>query len=338
MTLFQEALAGKKTKRRPLWIMRQAGRYLPEYRKLRKESSFEELCADPSLATEVTLMPMKRFPLDAAIVFADLMSPIPSLGIPVRFDPGPVLDKPVRSEEEIRALTLPPSAEVGTEVMETLRRVKKELDPSLALLGFGGAPWSLAAYLVQGHGKTGFPQLRALMASRPDLLNELLGKLTKLVAGYLIEQARAGADVVQVFDSWAGLLSRHEFVQHVRPHLQALLEELGRAGVPRILFLQGAPHLVADCLELPMEGLALCWRSDLPAVRKLLPPTIGLQGNLDPAVLLAGPDATRKACRELLERMPARGHVVNLGHGILPETPIDSVHALIETVHGETSS
>ena len=221
MTLFQEALSGKKTARRPLWVMRQAGRYLPEYRKLRKGSSFEELCADPSLATEVTLMPLKRFSLDAAIVFADLMSPIPALGIPVRFDPGPVLDKPLRTEEEIRALTLPPSSEVGTEVMETLRRVKKELDPSLALLGFGGAPWSLAAYLVQGHGKTGFPQLRAMMASRPDLLHELLGKLTKLVAGYMIEQARAGADAVQVFDSWAGLLSRHEFVKHVRPHLKA---------------------------------------------------------------------------------------------------------------------
>jgi len=330
-----QALGGHPTPRRPVWIMRQAGRYLPEYRELRGKATFEELAGNAELAAEVTLQPLRRFPLDAAIVFADLMSPVGALGIPVRFDPGPVLERPVRDAASIRALPEAAPEAIAPEVMETLRRVKRELAPGVTLLGFGGAPWTLAAYLVEGQGKSGFPRLRALMHGDPALFQELLGKVSRLVTAYLLEQHRAGADAVQVFDSWAGLLSAADWTAHVRPHLATMLEELGRAGVPRLLFAHEAPHLTPGYAALPAEGLALCWRSDLAEVRRSVGPARALQGNLDPAVLLAGPAATRRATQELLRRVPARGHVVNLGHGILPETPLESVQALLDVVHEE---
>jgi uroporphyrinogen decarboxylase len=333
--LLLRALRGEETERRPLWIMRQAGRYLPEYRSLRAEHSFARLCADPELAARVTLMPLERFPLDAAIVFADLMSPVAALGVRFRFDPGPVLDAPVRTREDVRALREPEPAEIAPEVTSTLRLVKEGLGGRAALIGFAGAPLTLAAYLVEGQGRRDFPRLRALAASDPELLGELLGRLSRLAAAYLREQAAAGADAVQIFDSWAGLLSRNDWERLVRPHLSELLEETGRAGVPRILFVQGAPHLVDACRELPCEALALDWRIDLAGLRARWGPRPALQGNLDPAVLLAGPEAARRETKRLLSRMPPRAHVVNLGHGILPETPLESVEALIEAVHGE---
>jgi uroporphyrinogen decarboxylase len=318
--------------------MRQAGRYLPEYRELRKKHSFEQLCATPELAAEVTLQPLRRFPLDAAIIFADLVTPLAAIGRPFRFEPGPVLDNPVRTGDEIRALPEPPGEEIGPEVYEALRIVKRELGGKAALLGFGGAPWSLAAYLCEGKHVNGFPTIRALAAGRPDLLGELLGKLSRLSARYLIQQHRSGADAVQVFDTWAGLLAVEDWKRLVRPHLSALLEELGKAGVPRILFLQDAPHLVEHYATLPSEGLALDWRIDLAGLRERLGTGKALQGNLDPAVLLAGPQVTRAAMRELLRRVPRRGHIANLGHGILPETPIASVEALVACVQDDAQN
>ncbi len=333
--LMMQALACQPTARRPLWIMRQAGRYLPEYRELKSRYRFEELCADPALAAEVTLMPLRRFALDAAIVFADLLSPVAALGVEFRFDPGPVIGRPVRSRAALEALARPRPEEVAPEVAATLRRVRAELDPAVALLGFGGAPLSLAAYLVEGRGVTGFPTLRALLRAEPALFGAILERLAELVAGYLVEQHRAGADAVQVFDSWAGILSREDWQRHVRPHLLALLEALGAAGVPRILFANGAPHLAEDYAALPSEGLALCWRSELAALRERIGYAKALQGNLDPALLLAGPEVVARETRAFLARMPARGHIVNLGHGITPEAPLESVAALIEAVHAE---
>jgi uroporphyrinogen decarboxylase len=329
------ALKCEPTPRRPLWIMRQAGRYLPEYRALRAGHSFEELCGVPELAAEVTLQPMRRFPLDAAIVFADLVSPLAALGRRFRFEPGPLLDHPVRSAEDVKGLFDPPTEEIAPEVSETLRRVKATLGGQAALLGFGGAPWSLAAYLVEGRHVAGFPTLRAMAAGRPEVLDELLARLTRLAARYLVAQHESGADAVQIFDTWAGLLPLSAWRRQVRPHLAALLEELGRAGVPRILFLQDAPHLVEAYAELPAEALAVDWRADLGALRRSVGPAKALQGNLDPAALLAGPEVTRRQADALLREVPARGHIVNLGHGILPETPLESVEALLETVREE---
>jgi uroporphyrinogen decarboxylase len=332
--LLLRTLRGQSTPRRPLWIMRQAGRYLPEYRALRERHRFEALAGNAELAAEVTLQPLARFPLDAAIIFADLMSPIPALGIPVRFDPGPVIARPLRSRAAIESLQEPSPGAIATEVIDALVRVKAALGTRAALLGFAGSPWSLAAYLVQGRGSPGFPALRALVAEDAGLVCELLAKLTRLVTQYLAAQVAAGADAVQLFDTWAGVLSLAEWTRVVRPHLVALLDATKALGVPRILFVQDAPHLVDAYASLPAEAIAVDWREDLPALRR----RVGgrpIQGNLDPAVLLAGPAATTRAARALLASMPAPGHIVNLGHGILPETSLESVQALIDVVHAE---
>jgi uroporphyrinogen decarboxylase len=333
--LFLDTIAGVATPRRPMWIMRQAGRYLPEYRALREKHSFEELSGSAELSAEVTLQPLARFPLDAAIIFADLMSPVGALGIDVRFSPGPVLARPVRTAADVDALRTPSRDEIAPSVMGALRTVKGALGGKQTLLGFAGAPWSLAAYVVQGRGNPGFPALRTMAFADPGLLNALMTRLTDLVIEYVHAQVEAGADAVQFFDTWAGVLSVDTWSRLVRPHLARLVDATSMLGVPRILFLQDASHLVPHYAQLPSEALAVDWREDLAALRASIGPEKALQGNLDPAILLAGPAATRAAAKALLERVPSRGHIVNLGHGITPEAPIDSVHALIEAVHAE---
>ena len=332
--LFLKAVRRENVPRRPLWIMRQAGRYLPEYREFRKQHSFKELAGEAQLAAEVTLMPLKRFPLDAAIVFADIMSPMPALGIEFDFDPGPVVANPIRDAAGIAKLRTPAPEEIAPEVIEALKLTRAALPASTALLGFCGAPWTLAAYLVEGKGAKDFPTLRAFAAAEPKLLDALLGKLSALMAEYLLRQAAVGADAVQIFDSWAGLLSRASWEKLIRPHLTSLLETVGRAGIPRILFLQNAPHLMDAYASLPAEVLGVDWRIDLPALQQRYPQR-AVQGNLEPAILTAGPAVTRAAADELLATTAPRGHIVNLGHGILPQTPLASVTALVEAVHSE---
>ncbi len=332
--LLLQTIRGEHTPRRPLWIMRQAGRYLPEYRALRAKHGFKELAASPELAAEVTLMPLERFALDAAIVFADIMSPLPALGIELDFDPGPVVANPIRDEAALARLATPDPEAIAPEVMRALALTRAELPPTTALLGFCGAPWTLAAYLVEGRGAKDFPTLRAFAAARPDLLDRLLGLLSSYMADYLKRQAAAGADAVQIFDSWAGVLSLRDWEALIRPHLAALLEAVGAAGVPRILFLQNAPHLVEAYASLPAEVLAVDWRVDLGALQKRHPGR-ALQGNIDPAVLTAGAVPTRAAAERLLADVAPGGHIVNLGHGILPTTPLESVEALVEAVHAE---
>jgi uroporphyrinogen decarboxylase len=332
--LLLKTIRGEATPRRPLWIMRQAGRYLPEYREFRKKHSFKALASEPELAAEVTLMPLKRYPLDAAIVFADIMSPMPALGIEFDFDPGPVVANPIRDAAAIERLRHPAPEEIAPEVIAALKLTRAALPSGTALLGFCGAPWTLAAYLVEGKGAKDFPTLRAFAAAEPKLLDALLGRLSSLMAEYLVAQAAAGADAVQIFDSWAGLLSRATWERLIRPHLASLLTAVGKAGVPRILFLQNAPHLMDAYASLPAEVLGVDWRIELPALKQRYPER-AVQGNLEPAILTAGAAATRAAAQELLATTPARGHVVNLGHGILPQTPLESVAALVDVVHSE---
>ncbi len=331
-----QALRREPTPRRPVWIMRQAGRYLPEYRALRQRHAFKALAGTPELAAEVSLMPLARFPLDAAIVFADIMSPLPALGVAFDFAPGPVVAAPVRDAQGVAALRTPHAEELAPEVMDAIGMVRAAAPAETAVLGFCGAPWTLAAYLVEGKGVKDFPTLRAFAAAQPDALQALLGKLSAAMADYLVRQAEAGADAVQVFDSWAGLLSLADWQRLIRPHLLAMLETVGAAGVPRILFVQNAPHLIDAYAELPCEALSVDWRMDLAAVQRRNP-ECAVQGNIDPAVLLAGPVATRQAAEALLAAADARGHIVNLGHGILPSTPLGSVAALADSVHEETS-
>jgi uroporphyrinogen decarboxylase len=332
--LLLEAIRRERVPRRPLWIMRQAGRYLPEYREFRQKHAFKELAGDPELAAAVTLMPLKRFPLDAAIVFADIMSPLPALGVEFDFDPGPVVAAPIRDAAAIERLRRPEPDAIAPEVIAALELTRAALPESTALLGFCGAPWTLAAYLVEGRGAKDFPTLRAFAAARPDLLDALLGRLSSLMVEYLVRQAQAGADAVQIFDSWAGLLSLRSWERLIRPHLQALLEGVGRAGIPRILFLQNAPHLVEAYASLPAEVLGVDWRVDLADLQRRHPDR-AVQGNIEPAVLTAGAAATRAEAKLLLSTVAPRGHIVNLGHGILPQTPLESVEALVEVVHSE---
>ncbi len=333
--LLLQTIAREPTPRRPLWIMRQAGRYLPEYRELRKKYAFKELAGSADLSTEVTLMPIKRFPLDAAIVFADIMSPLPAIGVEFDFDPGPVVENPIRDQAGVDALRSCHPDEIAPEVMTALKQVRAELPDETALLGFCGAPWTLAAYLVEGRGKKDFPTLRAFAATQPEALDALLAKLADLMVHYLINQARAGADAVQIFDSWAGVLSLPDWDRMIRPHLETILEALGNAGVPRILFVQNAPHLVESYAMLPAEVLACDWRVDLGDIQNEYQDRKAVQGNIDPAILLGGYDTTRTATRNLLDTVDPVGHIVNLGHGILPQTPIESVEAMIEAVHNE---
>src|SRR5690606_13024873 len=330
--LLLQAIRREAVSRRPLWIMRQAGRYLPEYRAFREKYSFKALAGSPELATEVTLMPLERFPLDAAIIFADIMSPLPALGVEFDFDPGPVVADPIRDARGIARLRTPAAEELAPEVIAALRMTRAALPDETALLGFCGAPWTLAAYLVEGRGTKEFPKLRAFAAAEPALLEQLLARLTAAMGDYLLRQAEAGADAVQVFDSWAGLLSLADWRRLIRPHLVRLLETVGAAGVPRILFLQNAPHLVEAYAELPCEVLGVDWRVDLGALQRRFPAR-AVQGNLDPAILGAGPAVTRAAAITLLRATERRGHIVNLGHGILPDAPLDSVAALVDAVH-----
>lgn len=332
--LLLQAIRREAVPRRPLWIMRQAGRYLPEYRAFREKHSFKALAGSSELAAEVTLMPLERFPLDAAIIFADIMSPLPALGVEFEFDPGPVVADPIRDARGVARLRTPAPDELAPEVIAALRATRAALPADTALLGFCGAPWTLAAYLVEGRGTKEFPKLRAFAAAEPALLGKLLERLTSAMGDYLLRQARAGADAVQVFDSWAGLLSLADWRRLIRPHLVRLLEAVGAAGVPRILFLQNAPHLVDAYAELPCEVLGVDWRVDLGALQRRFPAR-AVQGNLDPAILGAGAAATRAAATELLRTTEPRGHIVNLGHGILPDAPLDSVAALVDAVHSE---
>ena len=334
--LVLKALAREHVPRRPLWIMRQAGRCLPEYRAMRKTHSFKTLSGNPELATDVSLLPLRRYPFDAAIVFADIMSPLPALGVQFDFAPGPVVDEPIRNQAGVDALHDADIECLAPEVIETVARVREAAPDDVAVLGFCGAPWTLAAYLVEGRGVKDFPTLRAFAAAEPAVLEGLLGKLSAAMAAYLIAQARAGADAVQVFDSWAGLLSLADWERLIRPHLQTLLEALEGAGVPRILFVQNAPHLLDAYAELPAEAISVDWRIDIAKAQRRWSGR-AVQGNIDPAVLLGGAAATRRAAQDLLRRVDPRGHVVNLGHGLLPETPLASIDALVEVVHEEVT-
>ena len=334
--LLLKALAREGVPRRPLWIMRQAGRCLPEYRALRETHSFKALSGSPELAAQVSLLPLRRYPFDAAIVFADIMSPLPALGVHFDFAPGPVVAEPIRGQAGVDALHDAQVECLAPEVIETVARVRDAVPDDVAVLGFCGAPWTLAAYLVEGRGVKDFPTLRTFAAAEPAVLDALLAKLSSAMADYLIAQAKAGADAVQVFDSWAGLLSLADWNRLIRPHLQSLLDTVGETGVPRILFVQNAPHLMDAYAELPAEAISVDWRTDIARAQRRWSGH-ALQGNIDPAVLLGGEVATRRAARDLLARVEPRGHIVNLGHGLMPETPLGSIDALVEAVHNEVA-
>lgn len=323
-------MRGASTERAPIWIMRQAGRYLPEYRAIKARSSFLEMTRDPALAAEITLQPLRRFPLDAAIIFSDIMTPLEALGIDVAFNPGPSVAQPLRSAESIERLAL--REEIAPFVGDALRIVRAALAPDVSLIGFAGAPLTLAAYLVEGSGSKEYEHFRQFLRAEPAAMHALLEKLTDLTIRYLRMQAAAGADVIQLFDSWAGLHDLRTYRDFGVPYYRRIMAALADTGVARIFFALGASHLMDAIAEIPSEAVGVDWRTDLQTARAALPGR-ALQGNLDPAVLFAGRATIAAEARTVLERGRGGAHVFNLGHGIWQATPVDAVAHLVETVH-----
>jgi uroporphyrinogen decarboxylase len=319
--------------RPPLWIMRQAGRYLPEYRELRARADFLTVCKTPELAAEATLQPLRRFRFDAAILFSDILIPVEPMGCAMTFDPGPKLASPIRTAAQVEALRVPIMAEAVPFVGEAIRILRRELEGKVPLIGFCGAPFTLAAYLVEGQGKEGFGAVKRLMFEAPETLERLLTKLAAAMADYLNFQIRAGAQAVQIFDSWAGILSIEDYRHFALPALERLVERLEPGRAPLIYFAPAAGHLLEDQLSIEPDVLGVCWRTPLPEARRRVQGRVALQGNLDPHALFAAPEVVRARARAVLDSAgDAPGHIMNLGHGILPETPLVSVEALVETV------
>ncbi|MCC7078385.1 MAG: uroporphyrinogen decarboxylase [Acidimicrobiia bacterium] len=336
---YLDAVAGRALDRPPVWLMRQAGRYLPEYRAIRSEVGFQDAISDPATAAELTLQPMRRFDLDAAIIFADIMTPLEGMGVSLTFDPGPRLDSPLRSASELT----PFDAAHVAPTLEALRLVRGALDSTKAVIGFCGAPFTLAAYLVQGSGSKDFLTARAMLADPQSGFTVLLDTLADAMADYLIAQLDAGADAIQVFDSWVGLVSRDDYRRVVMPSLHRLVTRLEGRG-PVTYFAPGTSHLLDLVGSLPVDVVGVDWRLPIVEAWNLVcgrddshvnhpSSRRAIQGNLDPAILLAGPEVTAAHVTEILDLVDGHpGHIFNLGHGLTPDTPLDSVAALVEAV------
>ncbi len=321
------ALRGEHLDRPPIWFMRQAGRYLPEYRELRADHSFEEAMSTPEVAAEITLQPVRRFPLDAAIVFSDIMTPLMGMGVGVEFSPGPKLS-PLTVDEVADLDPLDPES-VGF-VARTISQVRSQVSPEIAVIGFAGGPVTLLAYLLEGGGSKDFPKFRAGLAH--PRAGDALSVLATSMRLYLDSQIDAGADVVQLFDSWAGLLSRDLFRRLAVP---AARETLTGLRAPTIYFVPGGSHLLETLNEVGASAYGVDWRLPLDEAWRRLGEERVIQGNLDPGILLTTPNTVREAVERVLFEAGGRpGHVFNLGHGIMPGTPTENVEAMVETVVG----
>jgi uroporphyrinogen decarboxylase len=315
--------------------MRQAGRYLPEYRAMRARLGFLDLCRDPDAATEVTLLPVERFAVDAAILFADILLVLLPMGVDLEFarGEGPVIGRPVRSAGDVARLAEPDPVEAIPFVFETVRRVRAALADRVPLIGFAGAPFTVASYLIEGGASRDYLETKRFMLGDPDAWHALLGRLARITARYLNGQIAAGAQAVQLFDSWVGALSPDDYRAFVLPHTRAVIQAL-TPGVPVIHFGTGTAGLLELVRAAGGDVIGLDWRVDLGDAWARLGPDVGVQGNLDPAVLLAPPAEIRRRVRAILDRAAGRpGHVFNLGHGVLPHTPVDHVRALVDAVH-----
>jgi len=319
----------------PIWLMRQAGRYMPEYRAVRARLGFLELCKSPEAAAEVTLQPVERLGVDAAILFADILLVLEPLGVGLEFTrgDGPRIGRPIRSSQAALAL---PQVDVDDAlgfVYETVARVRKALADRVPLIGFAGAPFTLASYLIEGGPSRDFLLTKAFMRREPEAWAAMMTRLADVTADYLNGQIGAGVQAVQLFDSWVGALSPADYRAYVLPHSRRVIRAL-RPGVPVIHFGVGTGGLLPLMKEAGGDVIGLDWRVELGPTWERLGLDVAVQGNLDPAVLLAGVDAIRSAAREILEGAAGRpGHVFNLGHGIHKETPVDHVRALVDIVH-----
>jgi uroporphyrinogen decarboxylase len=318
----------------PIWLMRQAGRSLPEYRRLRERYTLAEIVAQPELCAEVTLQPVRRLGVDAAVMFADIMLPLRGMGVDFELveNVGPVIARPIASAADVERLRVPAGDEAAPQVIVAVRHVVAE--SPVPVICFSGAPFTLASYLIEGRPTRTFEKVKAFMFTQPDAFDLLLGKLAAMASEYLKAQVAAGARALQLFDSWVGALAVEDYETRVEPHTRAIFDSLATAGVPRIHFGTETTHLLEAIARTGPDIVSLDWRVPLDAGWQRVGVELGIQGNLDPAVLLGPPALVRERALDVLRRAGGRaGHIFNLGHGVLPDTSLDNLQLLVETVH-----
>jgi uroporphyrinogen decarboxylase len=325
----------------PVWFMRQAGRYMAEYRALRKRYSLLEICQQPELAVAVTLQPVDTIDVDAAILFSDLLVPFTPLGLDFDFvkGEGPSIDRPIRLAADVDRLRRFEPREALKHVLDTIALLRRELHGRVPLIGFGGAPFTLAAYAIEGGPSTSYIHTKGFMYSQPAAWHRLCARLADTVAEFLVAQVEAGAQAIQIFDSWAGALGRNDYREFALPHTRALFDRLKNTGVPLIHFGVGATAILTDVAEAGGDVIGLDWRQPLDEAWARLGAGYAVQGNLDPVLLLAPMDRMLDGARDVLRRAAGRpGHIFNLGHGVHPPTSIEHVQELARFVHAETGA
>ena len=338
---FLRAMLRQPTDYTPVWMMRQAGRYLPEYRATRKRAgSFLGLCKNPDFATEVTLQPLERFPLDASILFSDILTVPDAMGLGLYFEDGegPKFERPLRDEQAIRALQVPDIANSLRYVTDAVSQIRKALDGSVPLIGFSGSPWTLACYMVEGKGGTDFLNIKKMAYERPELLHHILETNAQAVIVYLNAQIEAGAQAVMIFDSWGGALSHAAYKEFSLQYMEKIVAGLKRENdgrvVPRIVFTKGGGLWLENMANIGADCLGLDWTIDIGEARKRVGDKVSLQGNLDPAILLSTPEAIEREVASILQGYGnGSGHVFNLGHGITQFTPPENAACMINSVH-----
>jgi uroporphyrinogen decarboxylase len=320
----------------PVWFMRQAGRYMPEYRAVRARHSLLDICSQPELAAEVTLQPVRALGVDAAILFADILLPLQPMGIELEFaaGEGPVIHNPIRAPADVDALRPVEPRESLRHILEAVRLVRRELDGKTPLIGFAGAPFTLASYLIEGGGSRNYVKAKRMMYTEPRAWHVLMSKLARVVADYLVAQIEAGAQAVQLFDSWVGVLGPDDYREYVLPYSQFVLWQVAATGVPSIHFGTDTATLLPLMKEASGDVFGLDWRTPIDWGWQALGPDVAVQGNLDPAALFAPQAELEKRVCAILKRAAGRpGHIFNVGHGILPDTPVENVRAVVEMVH-----
>jgi len=330
--LFLRACRCQPVPRVPVWMMRQAGRYLPEYREIREKHSFLEVCKTPELAVEVSLQPYRRLSVDAVIVFSDILILAEAMGMALEInEAGPQLPEPIRTAEQVKALR-EFDPEQGTRfLMDTVRALCRTLGADVPVLGFSAAPWTLACYMVEGATREDFASARCFLREQPQVFRVLLEKIARATAEYLRAQVAAGAAAVQLFDTWAGELSLSDYVNFALPPTRWIVEALAKTAVPVILYTKASNHLMTEIARTKASVLSVDWRVPLRELRATLGPGVAIQGNVDPAILLGSPGEVRRAARDAVCQLALRGHILNLGHGVLPGTPVENARVFVET-------
>ncbi len=339
---FLRACYRQRTDATPIWLMRQAGRYMQEYRQLRQSYGILDIIKTPELASEVTMQPVEAFNLDAAIIFADILPPLEGMGLSLEFvkGEGPVIHNPIRSADDIQRLRTPRPEESLSFTLEAIRLVRQELDSrGIPLIGFSGAPFTLACYAIEGGSSRNYVQAKSMMMGEPEHWHQLMNKFSEVVGHYLLAQAQAGAQVLQVFDSWVGALSPADYRDRVLPYTKQAIEIASRAGVPIIHFGTNTNGMLELIRDAGGDVIGVDWRIDLDVAWKRLGSEVAIQGNLDPVALFAPWPELKKRAQRILDLAGGQpGHIFNLGHGILPTTPVDNVRRLVDFVHEYTTN